>query len=78
VTILDSLREMLVLAHEAEGLPAEVEIRLPLRVLRVLLRDAMKTREDGVVWRDGGDAESTWIRSFEEWGAIYICPLETK
>lgn len=80
MTILDSFREML--AHEAEALPAEVEIRLPRQVVLAMCRDELGNRDKfkGEVviagLSDGGPCP--WLRCFTEWGALFVRPLEEK
>lgn len=82
MTNLDSFREMLAQAHEAEGLPAEVEVRLPLTVVLALHREAMKDRtrwtKQVVIAGPNHEGPYPWIRMFEDWGALLIRPLEEK
>lgn len=71
--ILDSLREMCAAAHEASGQPAEVEVRLPLEVVRAIIRET--ENDPGRTVRTNADDLDPWLRSFEAWGAIYVHPL---
>lgn len=76
MTILDSLREMCAAAHEAAGQPAEVEIRLPVEVVRALIRET--ENEPGRTVRTNANDPHPWLRSFEAWGAIYVHQLERR
>lgn len=80
MTILDSLREMLGKAHEAEGLPAEVEIRLPRQVVLAMCRDELKHRDrfkgEAVIAGPVDGGPYPWLRCFTEWGALFVRPLD--
>lgn len=80
MTILDSLREMLAQAHEAEHLPAEVEIRLPRQVVLAICRDELKHRDrfkgEVVIAGPSDGGPYPWLRAFTDWGALHIRPLD--
>lgn len=74
MTILESIRAMLAQVHEAEGLPAEVEMRLPRQAVAAMCREA--ARESGNVIHAGPLEPAPWLRTWTAWGAIFIRSLD--